>query len=84
MGEHHEDGVLDMSYVQGRTKKKSLIYRLGRRTDEVLRSIENFSKSTPQTLLDLGCAEGAMTSSIKPRNAALMERGRNCVCGASF
>lgn len=62
MGEY---GTLDKSYHLGRRTKKSLIYRLNRRTKEVIRSIKEYYLGTPKDIIDLGTADGLMLSIIK-------------------
>jgi ubiquinone/menaquinone biosynthesis C-methylase UbiE len=58
-------GTLDKTYHLGRKSKKSLIYRLNRRTKEVLRSIRENFPGLPSTIVDLGTADGLMLGMIK-------------------
>lgn len=60
-----EYGVLDKSYHSGRKSKRSLKYRLSRRTAEVIRSINEYYSGTPEDIVDLGTADSLMLSSIK-------------------
>lgn len=58
-------GVLDKEYAAARQTKRSHIYRLKRRTFEVLDSIQTFLPKTPQSILDIGTADGIMLSNLK-------------------
>ncbi len=58
-------GTLDKSYHLGRKTKKSLIYRLNRRTKEVIKSIDKYYSNIPGKIIDLGTADGFMLSTIK-------------------
>ncbi len=58
-------GTLDKSYHLGRKTKKSLIYRLKRRSQEVIQSIEKYYSGNPQDIIDLGTADGLMLGIIK-------------------
>lgn len=60
-------GVLDKKYALGRKYKKSLRYRLTRRTDEVIQAIHQFHPQNIESILDIGSAEGLMLSSIKKK-----------------
>ncbi len=57
-------GSLDMEYAEGRDTKKSLRYRLWRRTHEVLSAIEEFSLKPAKDIIDLGTADGRMLDMI--------------------
>ena len=57
-------GVLDRSYARQREKRPDIRYRLKRRTQEILRAIAEY-RPDPETVLDLGTAEGRMLSSVK-------------------
>ncbi len=62
----YEDiGILDKEYHSGRKTKKSLIYRLNRRTKEAIDSIEKHFSGSPSLILDLGAADGLMPGMIK-------------------
>ncbi|MCK5343669.1 MAG: class I SAM-dependent methyltransferase, partial [Candidatus Heimdallarchaeota archaeon] len=58
-------GTLDKSYHLGRKTKKSLIYRLKRRSQEVIQSIEKYYSGNPKDIIDLGTADGLMLGIIK-------------------
>jgi ubiquinone/menaquinone biosynthesis C-methylase UbiE len=58
-------GTLDRSYHIGRKTKKSLIYRLNRRTQEVVCSIRKHFSGKPSIILDMGTADALMLSMIK-------------------
>jgi len=61
------DGILDKKYAEGRNKKRSLKYRLWRRSNEVIRGISQYIipiSSKKIKLLDLGCADGLMINNI--------------------
>jgi ubiquinone/menaquinone biosynthesis C-methylase UbiE len=60
-----DSGLLDKSYHVGRKSKKSLIYRLTRRTQEVTQSIKRYFPGIPSLIVDVGAADGLMLSSIK-------------------
>lgn len=57
--------TLDKTYHSRRKTKKSLIYRLNRRTKEVIYSIQKYFSGTPSIIVDLGTADGLMLSMIK-------------------
>lgn len=57
--------TLDKTYHSRRKTKKSLIYRLNRRTKEVIYSIQKYFSGTPSIVVDLGTADGLMLSMIK-------------------
>jgi len=58
-------GVLNKEYARARQKKRSHIYRLKRRTYEVIKSIRDLHPKPPDTILDLGAADGLMLDSLK-------------------
>jgi len=58
-------GILDKKYAIARQTKRSHIYRLKRRTFEVLKSIEKFYPEKPRSILDIGTADGLMLSNLK-------------------
>ena len=58
-------GVLDKEYAAARQTKRSHIYRLRRRTFEVLNSIRTFLPKAPQSVLDIGTADGLMLGNLK-------------------
>ncbi|MCK5243608.1 class I SAM-dependent methyltransferase [bacterium] len=57
-------GSLDMGYARERTTKKSLRYRLWRRTHEVLEAIDEFCSNPPRDIIDLGTADGRMLDMV--------------------
>jgi ubiquinone/menaquinone biosynthesis C-methylase UbiE len=60
-------GTLGKSYHFQRKTKKSLGYRLQRRTHEVIRAINTYSPKHPLDIIDLGSADGLMLSSVQDR-----------------
>jgi len=58
-------GVLDKEYAVARQIKRSHIYRLKRRTFEVLKSINTFHPEKPVSILDIGTADGLMLRNVK-------------------
>lgn len=58
-------GVLDKEYAIARQTKRSHIYRLKRRTFEVIKGIRKFHPGKPQAILDIGAADGLMLNRIK-------------------
>jgi len=61
------DGILDKKYSEGRNTKRSLKYRLWRRSNEVIRAISQYtnqSKKRKIRILDLGCADGLMIKKV--------------------
>ena len=58
-------GVLDKEYAVARQTKLSHIYRLRRRTFEVLKGIKTFHPEKPGTILDIGTADGLMLRNLK-------------------
>ena len=58
-------GVLDKEYAVTRQIKRSHIYRLKRRTFEVLKGIKTFHPEKPESILDIGTADGLMLSNLK-------------------
>lgn len=60
-----EYGALDKTYHEGRKTKKSLIYRLNRRSAEVIRVIRTYYPGIPESVVDLGTADGLMLSIIQ-------------------
>ena len=58
-------GTLDINYHIGRKTKKSLKYRLKRRTHEVIRAIKTYYPGNINFILDIGTADGLMLSHIK-------------------
>ena len=58
-------GVLSKEYAVARQTKLSHIYRLRRRTFEVLKGIKTFHPEKPGTILDIGTADGLMLRNLK-------------------
>lgn len=58
-------GTLDINYHVGRKTKRSLKYRLQRRTHEVIRAIKMYHSNEINSILDIGAADGLMLSRIK-------------------
>ena len=59
------DGTLEIDYHIGRKTKRSLKYRLQRRTREVIRAIETYHLNRITSILDIGTADGLMLSRIR-------------------
>lgn len=57
-------GVLGIEYAERRNSSKALKYRLWRRTYEVIHSIEKFLDFEPNSIIDLGTAEGRMLNKL--------------------
>lgn len=64
-------GVYDVDYYHGRQKKRQLIYRLRRRTDEVERALRRYNDGSLQTILDVGTADGLMLAHLRERLGSL-------------
>jgi SAM-dependent methyltransferase len=60
-------GVYDVDYYHGRHKKKQLIYRLRRRTDEVERSLRAYTQGALKTIVDVGTADALMLRNLQQR-----------------
>jgi SAM-dependent methyltransferase len=60
----NQTGSLSLDYAQGRDKKKSLRYRLWRRTQEVLSAIQEFADKPLESIIDLGTADGRMLDRV--------------------
>ncbi len=60
-------GVLDAAYARDRERKRSVRYRLRRRTAEVCRAIEQHGPSPLRDVVDLGTADGRMLDAIRRR-----------------
>jgi SAM-dependent methyltransferase len=58
-------GILNKDYAVARQIKRSHIYRLKRRTFEVLKSIKTFHPGKPWSILDIGTADGLMLGNLK-------------------
>ena len=64
MGKLNYAGILDLDYAKARETKRSLCYRLWRRTREVLLAIEDFAKNPVGDIIDLGTADARMLDAI--------------------
>jgi ubiquinone/menaquinone biosynthesis C-methylase UbiE len=64
MNKRYPKGVLKADYHLKRKKKRSHVYRLQRRTKEVIKAIQKYQPK-PNKILDLGTADGLMLSKIK-------------------
>ncbi len=60
-------GTLDLEYARGRQRRRSLRYRLRRRTEEVTRAAAAFMEPPVRRILDLGTADGRMLASLGRR-----------------
>lgn len=68
-------GVYDVDYYHGRHKKKQLIYRLRRRTDEVERSLRSYTQGSLKVIIDVGTADGLMLRNLQQRLGQLTYLG---------
>ena len=68
MSESNHTGSLSVEYAKDRDIKKSLRYRLWRRTFEVLGAIEQFAKNPVKDIIDLGTADGRMLANISQKH----------------
>ena len=57
-------GTLDIEYANERETKKSLSYRLWRRTFEVMAAIDKYVVNHKKNIIDLGTADGRMLQQI--------------------
>lgn len=57
-------GSMDIEYAKKRETKRSLKYRLWRRTYEVLAAIDEFCFNPPRDIIDLGTADGRMLDMV--------------------
>ena len=60
-------GVYDVDYYHGRHKKKQLVYRLRRRTDEVERSLRAYTEGPLKVIVDVGTADALMLRNLQQR-----------------
>ncbi|TVM00307.1 MAG: hypothetical protein CV087_14340 [Candidatus Brocadia sp. WS118] len=58
-------GVLDKEYAIARQTKRSHMYRLKRRTFEVIKGIEQFHQEKPRLIVDIGAADGLMLNNLQ-------------------
>lgn len=64
-------GVYDVDYYHGRQKKRQLVYRLRRRTDEVERALRTYTQGSLKTIVDVGTADGLMMENLRRRMGSL-------------
>jgi len=64
-------GGYGLDYHYGRKTKRQLIYRLGRRTDEVESAILKYASPPLQVVVDVGTADGLMLEELRRRLGAL-------------
>jgi len=57
-------GTCDAGYHEGRRTKASLRYRLGRRSDEVVRCARRYGPTSIETILDVGTADGLVLARL--------------------
>src|SRR5262245_29996352 len=70
--DHHHvegapEGVYDIDYYHGRQKKKQLVYRLQRRTDEVERALRSYTNGPLNVILDVGTADALMLNNLRKK-----------------
>jgi ubiquinone/menaquinone biosynthesis C-methylase UbiE len=63
--DNNKNGILNPEYAADREKKRSLQYRLARRSEEVVRAIEKHSAIPPSSVFDIGTADGRMLKKIR-------------------
>lgn len=68
-------GVYDVDYYHGRHKKKQLVYRLRRRTDEVARALRTYSEGPLRVIVDVGTADALMLRNLQQRLGRLTYLG---------
>lgn len=68
---HLPHGVYDVHYYHGRQKKKQLVYRLKRRTDEVERALRTYNDGQLKIVVDVGTADGLMMENLRQRMGQL-------------
>ena len=64
-------GVYDVDYFIGRQRKRQLIYRLRRRTDEVEAALRRYGDGPLQIVVDVGTADGLMLDDLRRRMGPL-------------
>ena len=68
MKKQNHTGILEINYAKERISKRSLKYRLRRRSDEVFCALDRFASNKPlENIVDLGTADGRMLNEIKKR-----------------
>lgn len=60
-------GVYDEDYFEGRRRKRQLVYRLRRRTDEVERTLRRYGEGELRVVVDVGTADGLMMADLRQR-----------------
>jgi len=60
-------GVYDVDYFEGRQRKRQLVYRLRRRTDEVERALRRYGEGELYVVVDIGTADGLMMADLRKR-----------------
>lgn len=65
------EGVYDIDYYHGRQKKKQLVYRLQRRTDEVERALLTYNQGPLKLVVDVGTADALMLGNLRKRMGSL-------------
>ena len=68
-------GVYDVDYYHGRHKKKQLVYRLRRRTDEVERALRTYTEGPLKVIVDVGTADALMLRNLQQRLGQLTYLG---------
>ncbi|HSP06444.1 MAG TPA: class I SAM-dependent methyltransferase [Acidobacteriota bacterium] len=68
-------GVYDVDYYHGRHKKKQLVYRLRRRTDEVERALRTYTEGPLKVIVDVGTADALMLRNLQQRLGSLTYLG---------
>lgn len=69
------EGVYGIDYYHGRQKKKQLIYRLRRRTDEVERALRLYTTGPLNVIVDIGTADALMLDNLRKRIGPLKYLG---------
>lgn len=63
--------MIPMDYHVGRQRKRQLIYRLRRRTDEVEAALRHYGDGQLQVVVDVGTADGLMLDDLRRRMGPL-------------
>ena len=69
------EGVYDVDYHLGRKRKLQLMYRLRRRTEEVVGALERYGDGRSEVLVDVGTADGMMLAALPRRLARRLRVG---------
>ena len=59
------EGTYTLDYHRGRQARRALVYRLARRTAEVRRAVERYSRRPMRAVLDVGTADGLMLHRLR-------------------